>query len=349
MHTCKTFFLNLPLLLKKKSMETKNRNVVYQTASPVTTRVLPFIFRNTQNNSLNVIYIFKTLQYFLRIFGLQKVSISGRKVKKTRGISATYSITLALAIFSVQSYAVYYRTVHYYNSMEFPSILVDLLNLIPSTVTAIVSLIFSATKYQPIFIRLLHNFVSIDHHLNIPLDKVYLILRKKVTIFLTFIIVTSIVTNLYDYFMWKGDTRISMSSVLMTIKELTLLEVSIYFYLIIIRFDNLNVQLKGAKYESPNIYLSEVIKIDRKRNSVIKRMGKIYFEGNEGVRNQENLSRLMIIFDKLADNVNIINSCFGLTVNICFLLWDVVFVIFNECCADVYTNNCLKKVQKRKK
>lgn len=333
-------------------MKTRKGNVV-NTASPMIIGVLPFNLKKKHNklktvNSLNVIHVFESLHYLLRLFGLKKVSISGSKVRKTRRLSAIYSLTLAVVIFSGQIYAVYYRTVKYYDSMQLPSILVDLLNLIPSTVTVLVSLIFSSTKYRIIFVRLFRNFQAIDSHLNIHVDKDYFILKKKITHFLTFIIVTSTIVNVYDYFIWKGDTRISLSTVLMTIKELTLLEASIYFYLIIIRFDDLNLQLETAKYDSPNIYFSEIIvKTELKRDAHIRRVNKMFVEGKEGIENQENLTRLLIIFDKLADNVNIINSCFGLAVSslskilLILLLWYFVTVFLIEVVqVFVYGNLC---------
>lgn len=305
-------------------MKIKNGKVVHQTTSPTITTVISFANKEKPRKTeelKDIIYIFKPIQWVQRGLGLQKVSFNKGQVQKTAKITALYSVVLAITSITLQTFIVAHLIKKHHKFDSAATIAVDLLNLIPVAWCAQLSLFLSGTRYQPLIIRLFNNFQLIDHHLRISLNKKYTSLRKKLFFILFLLITISVISYAYDIMIWHGDIRIFVIPVSSTIMDITLLEVMIYLYLIYTRLGDLNKQLEATKYDATQIFIAEVNKVNYRKKFTISESVEYLERKNARKVNKklcensyDNITRLMMIFDRLADNANIINSCFGVTV-----------------------------------
>lgn len=260
----------------------------------------------------NIFYSLKPFYILLQVFGLSKMNKNPQK--KFCSFVKIYSAFLILMIFGYQWRVLYERFVYYYWKMKVASVIMDLLIMMPVWVSSLYSLSSIIFNNPDRIYRIMNNIKCVDDKLAMNTPENYKKLRLKVTVLLIVIVVGTLLHYLFDFSVWKGDVRISLLFLMQSISELELLDLTLHVYLIYNRMSLINKKLK-YDHSFVTVFIGHEICLV---NNLIERKSNRSSE-------YDKLIELVWLFDRLSDNIDIINSYFGVQVRIflnIFLFYD---------------------------
>lgn len=276
--------------------------------------------RPISNQHVNIFYSLKPFYLFSQVFGLQKMSESVSK--KFRFFSKVYSILLFLLIFSYQWRVLYERFVYYYGKMKIASVIIDLLIMTPVWISSMFSLSLIIFNYPAQIYRAINNIKYVDDNLLMGSPKIFKKLRLKIIISLIVIIIGTILHYAFDFWVWKGDLRISALFLMQCITELELVEITLHIYLI---YDRMNLLNKKLKYDHSFVAVFF-------RNEICSVKNVIEKEVNQ-TSDYNELVKLIWLFDRLSDNIEIFNSYFGVQV----IIYIIIFIIIKNLIKNIFS------------
>lgn len=319
-------------------MSQKEINAILQKQLASVTHVLPkgkedtVSVENVEFEQIDIYYTVKPFYLILSLIGMQKVTFGYEKKIVSNRIKA-YAMALALAVLCVACYIVYERFLSTYPSMSPASVITDLLTIVPMTFSTIVSLLMAVTCNRSMILRTLNNFVIVDKQLAIQGMNIYKPLRTKISVVMFLVIVGTTLQYVYDYYFAKFDFDYAAKVFMIIVKELVILEIALLIYVDATRLDLMNGQLENTKYDNiSKLFNDEVSVKSKKMESIMMKfssqIGAVnYPKETQDEEKIDDLIRLMRVYDRLADNANIVNSCFGIPVNIHEIIYNI-FLMF---------------------
>lgn len=312
-------------MYKNSKFDEKECNTVLQSKLSKITHVHPKEnekdFSKNEPNS-DILDCVRPFFIILQLIGMQQMTFKGREVVPTIWFYKLFSLMVASAILGVQSYVLYTQYTSETEESKTPAAVVtELLKVIPPSISAIICLGFSATSYQNMIIRVLNNYKIVDKQLVIQNSNIYIPMRNKIIVFVTGMLLLAILMNGFDFWVNKYRLKTIVISLVISLNEFVLLEVCILLYIVTTRLDVLNTQLNSTKYDASKLFNNEVSIINNRKDLIM--MSMVDNLGNMNTKNKKNLPdeeqlddviRLMKVYDRLADNANIVNSCFGIPV-----------------------------------
>lgn len=311
-------------MYKNSKLDEKECNTVLQNKLSKITHVQPKEhekeFSKNEPNS-DIFDSVRPFFFILQLLGMQQMTFKGREIIPTRWYYKLYSLMVAAAIFGAQSYVLYTQYTGETESKTPAAVVTELLKLIPPSISAVICLAFSATSYQNMIIRVLNNYKIVDKQLVIQNSNIYKPMRNKIIVFVTGMLLLAILMNGFDFWVNAYLVKVIVISLVISLNEFILLEVCILLYIVTTRLDVLNTQLNATKYDASKLFNNEVSIINKRKDlimmSMVDNLGNMNAQNHKNLPDEEQLDdviRLMKVYDRLADNANIVNSCFGIPV-----------------------------------
>lgn len=332
-------------------MSQKEINSILQKQLATITNVLPkekedavsVDDNSIEYEQIDIYYAVKPFYLILSLIGMQKVTFSNEKKIVSKNIKV-YATAIALAVLCVACFIIYKRFLNTYPNMSPASVITDLLTIVPMTFSTIVSLLMAVTCNRGMILRTLNNFIIVDKQLTVQGTNIYKPLRTKILVVMFLVIVGTTLQYVYDYFFAKFDVDYGAKVFMVIVKELVILEIVLLIYVDATRLDIMNVQLENTKYDISKLFNDEVSVKSKKMESIVMKfstkVGAINYPKTEAQDEEkiDDLIKLMRVYDRLADNANIVNSCFGIPVN--SFMYLIIYNIFQYSLDNIFQLLC---------
>lgn len=265
------------------------------------------------SNKFDITNVYKSLQGFLFLFGHQKFSFQGDKIKTISNGAKIYPFLLWIIIFGL-----YYKGTldsHERNTNKSMSSASHVMSFMSAT-------IFASSIYSSVFkncrtnLKLVQNIVYLDNALRIPVCWYKKIgFRVKCSLFF-FVIYTAFIAAC-DIALWyeRMDSRLYVLYILMMAGDLIIFQYLFDVWIIANRMKILTKQI--VILVMPLLRCEGNVNIDfltehLTENDPKKISGKLKKGVSESF--EVGIIRLMSVYDKLADNICIINNTYGVQV-----------------------------------
>lgn len=265
------------------------------------------------SNKFDITNVFKSLHGFLFLFGHQKFSFQGGKIRTLSNKAKIYPFLVWIFIISL-----------YYNgTMDSKERNINKSMSSSSHVISFISAtIFISSIYSSVFkncqtnLKFVQNIVYLDNALRIPIwwyKKTVL----RIKLFLFLFVIYGVFIAACDIALWydRMDSRLYVLYILTVTGDLIIFQYLLDVWIIVNRMKILINQLVILimpllcnKYNVNVDYLTEHYTEDdpKKINEIMKK--------NVGECFEVGIIRLMSVYDKLADNISIMNNSYGVQV-----------------------------------
>ncbi|XP_077297710.1 gustatory receptor 22a [Arctopsyche grandis] len=259
-------------------------------------------------------YALKPFAPFYLAFGLLKLTSNGKKYKQTNAVVKIYSFVLSFLLSAWVVYVVIERYQKNVNRHGNESALLDLLSFVPPLLTGVITIVVSASIGPEMIVKYFENLNVIDGSLCVLKKAMYRRLRVKhalIQIFFMLLTIAGYVNDTVSKF--RSSTTLWYTTTL--ILDLLCIEFIVYVSTLKIRLKMVNEKLKSF-YEQ---MLNESVLISMSRISSIYRSSMSLFGQSEKAKlpvssDNDTITILTHIYEKIADNTYILNSFYGLPI-----------------------------------
>lgn len=276
----------------------------------------------------SALFSYKPLNYLLILYGMQKVTFTGRKVVPVGWFSKLFTTILALSVFFLNGWIKYDLIGKEGKHWPIIATVIDLLGSIVASIGATLSALLSVYLISPFIHRAFKGFISVDEKLGINKKAYYLHFKRRIILFEILYLLFAIMYLAYQYYvgidLWWTGIQISLVSMIDNIMIIELIDFSVIVWFVVSRFNVYNKQMSDFISSFSQSEIKNISENQNKLSNTEKPM-EIWSTFNISViptikENQENdkneiLLKFMRIFDELADIVYIISSCFGVNVS----------------------------------
>lgn len=268
------------------------------------------------HDNLNIHYALKPLNFFFSFIGIQNYSYKSNKVSTKTALSKSYSLLLLFGLNVFFMYLMATQLSFYTETLSLSLIFFDDSAYFLSILTANLAISCPVFYTTGILVKYLENVESIDKHLCIPTGY-YMKMRKWITVVTLLISSYISFVILFDLFATNSylQTYYSTLYIALAIVDIFIFQYALHIWMVIFRMRALVSQL--ACSNKPLLHKTDCVDFSPNNlvyNSCWIKMNNLLTKCNVNYDFDATVPRLMIIYDKLADNVDIINSFYGLQV-----------------------------------
>lgn len=270
---------------------------------------------------LNVLHFTKPFNFVFLLFGIQRSSYDQNKISPRTDGSKVYGF---LFIIFVTALSVYGFTVKINRQLEEPilsSNVTQNIGLLFLCCTGILSLIISNFVSSKLSIDHFYNIVYIDRQLGLP-QECYVRKRVLLAFFSFFLYLITVLVG--DFVAWyDSDICTYVSAYInMWVLDLIAFQYLVDIWIVTFRLRILVAQLVWCN--NVKLYVKEDSDVDFDPHNMIyikswKQIKGVVSKSNIWDSFGDRILRLTSVYDKLADNVDIINTTYGIQVNIIFI------------------------------
>lgn len=271
--------------------------------------------KNVQSLDLTIHYALKPVIYLGFIFGIDKYSYKGLKVVPRTMGSKAYSWFLLCLLIGVYIHVIKSKVDAKYD-LDL-SVIIDNLAYTMAVFSAVTSIVCSLFFAAPSTVNYLNNIECIDKFLDLP-PECFVKMRTNVVLILFLLLSYLSSVVLADAFTWFGGIFNKMSCIYLSMFVMDFLMFQYVLDIWIVTFRlralvSLLICSKSLSIQIPNIDFSLQDLGFTKRWS---EMNRYLRRTNNSSKYDEVINELPSIYDKLSDNVDVINSSYGIQVNI---------------------------------
>lgn len=282
---------------------------------------------------MNIHYALTPVNYFFSFCGIQSYSNKKNKVSTKTRFSKAYPVFLACGIFVSFAFQIIIKMLIEVKLSMSAIAITDNLTYFFLVFTALCSLTCPVFGSSRLAMKYFDNIECVDKLLDLP-PECYEAMRKMIRIYLLFV-VYSVITVSLDFIAWYGPLSFYYITMYIAffIVDFLIFQYALYVWIIIFRMRALVSQLI---YSDSQLHKTDCIDFSPNNNMFVdcwNKMNKLVLKCNVPYDFNARLLKLMMIYDKLADNVEIINSSYGLQVNylyIYFYLMNATYAIHNK-------------------
>lgn len=260
----------------------------------------------------DLFYALKPFSPVYMFFGLLKLRTNGQKFKEISPYIKIYSFVLCFLLTVWQVIVIIERYKNVVGDRGNEAALLDLLSFVPPLFTASISILISASIGSEMIVKFYENLEKIDESLSISRMDVYKKLRiKHAVLQLCFLLFT--LTGLFHDITKFWSATVLWYTVALII-DLICIEFVVYVSTMKMKLRLVNDKLKDfyseMSHESVLISMSKISSIYRTSVSLYTHSGKPKKQNND-----DPITHLTNIYEKIADNAYILNSFYGLPVS----------------------------------
>lgn len=286
----------------------------------INTNKISDIEKNTKKDFVNTI---QPMTFISSLVGLKKVKLSFGKYETIGRSDKAYIILFSVLLSSYYIYIQYGRFMEFVDKEGFSIGIIDALTGAGSIFTSLF-IIFISSYFSPDLIKEFYeNIEIIDELLSIDKSKLHGNLRKILFLIESIFFGVISLQSIQNYIYKNHDIGFYMYYLLITVIGFSNMEYIVYVYLLKIRVENLNLNLKklDLEYDMENhlvtIFTNDFFSLNRTnkikstlsdKKLVLNKVQYIYAHVND------HISKSMKVYDKIADNVLMLNNSFGVTV-----------------------------------
>lgn len=273
----------------------------------------------------DVFYVYKSNNYLNKLFGLQKITYDGKTHKAIGGFTKLYALLIISLIITERYFLL--GDMKKRESVQSIVVVMDILSIVSTSVTTIVSVLISAFLVSPFMIRALQGFSPIDDKLGIRGNQNYIYLRRRIMLAQFVLLTIAVLQVIYEGYVgveqWSSDYRYIAFHLVDLCVYVQMFDFATVIWIVVTRFKIFNSQLAAVVNDE-----TELEKISNDEMPLIlnelasnKVSGfslstKSYIQLKYNQNNKyQNLMRLMKVFDELADIANIVSSSYGPSVS----------------------------------
>lgn len=283
-------------------------------------------YKNESANNYNINYSVKPLYFMLILFGMNKFVYKGNEIVKIGLTSKLYSLVCSASVMACGIFTTYVLLM--YRGASYPKIVMVIYTLahVTSTLTSSTGIFKSSFTNSKKIYKMMVNVAEIDKKLDIRGRSNYERLRYFIIVLQLFYVLINVLHYVYEDYC-DLDTGIGKISLILehTTNALTLLQLvdfSTNLWINVTRYKILNDKLK--------IVLTDVQKLSDEKTtfddhdsqtdnkkievfSIENKMEKLNNNNDQDI--YDRVLYIMKVFDTIADNIQILNSCYGFTVS----------------------------------
>lgn len=270
--------------------------------------------KNMQSHELSIHYALKPVIFLGFIFGIDKYSYRSLKIVPKTAASKVYSWFLLCLIIALYIRAINLKLQDKHDT-TFPLILDHLANIM-TVFSAITSIVFSLFFAGPSTVNYFTNIERIDRLLGLPSE---CFVKMRTNVILILFLLLSYVSSVLvaDALTWDGGIIITMSAmyVSMCVMDFFMFQYVLDIWIVTYRLRamvSLLIYSKNLRTEKANVDLSP---LDLGSTKSWSETNWYLCRRNNSTNYDETIYKLTSIYDKLADNVDLINSSYGFQVN----------------------------------
>lgn len=278
-------------------------------------------FMASQNMSeictkLNMHHVLTPVNYFFLVFGIQTYSYKGNKVLPKTTFSKAYSLLFSSVINIAFLYLISVKIGSDAESSTLKITFTDNISYFFGIFSVTSSLYIPVFSSSQLALKYMNNVEYIDNLLDLP-QECYTTWRKLITGASLLLFAYICLANLLDIVAWYDSQ--SMSNIAMYIAMFTfdflVFQYVVYIWMITIRMRALNSLLLCSRKQLNNINSVDFSSTNIMRIGSCKKMNDLMIRSSANYEFGGKALMLITIYDKLADNIDIINSSFGLQVH----------------------------------
>lgn len=268
--------------------------------------------KNVKSLEVDIHYALKPVIFLCFIFGINKYSYKNLKIVPITLGSKAYSWFILCLIMALCIYVIKFKldTVHDMNLLS----IIDNLAYTTTVLSAISSIVFSLFFSAPSSVKYLNNIECIDKLLDLPAE---CFIKMRTNVVLMMLLLCSYVSSVVaaDALAWLGaiTSRMSAMYISMFVIDFLVFQYVLDIWIVTFRLraiDSLLICSKSLSIQKANVDFSPQCLGSTKSWSEMNR----YLRRRNNSAYDETINRLTSIYDKLADNVEVINSSYGFQV-----------------------------------
>lgn len=249
------------------------------------------------------------------LFGLSKLRSDGQKFKQINPYIKIYSFVLCFLLIVWEVIVIIDRYKSIFSDRGNEAALLDLLSFVPPLFTASISILISASIGSEMIVKFYENVEMIDGSLSVFKMKEYKKLRIQHALLQLFFLCFTLI-GFFRYIINLTSAIILWYTVALTI-DLMCIEFVVYVSTMKMKLRLVNEKLKEFYSQMSN----ESVLISMSKISSIYRTPVSLYTNNEKLKtpkqnnNNDPITHLTNIYEKIADNAYILNSFYGLPVS----------------------------------
>lgn len=270
--------------------------------------------RDSHKNPLHIAYVFKSLHLVFMAFGLQKISFVGNNIIPMTNRAKMYPFILLGFLIWLYCYSIFHKFQTFKKTEKSISGSSHIITVNILLITA-ASIYSSAIKNSCIYFKLTQNIQYLDEKLQIP-SAWYVKIRHKVKIIFFFYMLYFAYISLWDEAVWKFKKNLHFHTtlILMFCKDLIMFQYLFDVWIVVDRLNVLTYQLIDLVQpilQQEDVALEIDVYFSKKYRYKSDEISENKFAEE---RFEDGIKRLMSVYDKLADNIGVINSFYGVQV-----------------------------------
>lgn len=266
--------------------------------------------------NLDMHYVLTPVNYFFSAFGLQNYSYNGNTVLPKTAFSKAYSLLIASIINVIFLYLISVKIGSDAESSTLKITFTDNISYFFGIFSVTSSLYIPVFSSSQLAVKYMNNVQYIDSLLDIP-QECYTTWRKLITGASLLLFVYICLANLLDIVAWydsQSTSNIAMYIAIYTY-DFLVFQYVVYIWMITIRMRALNSLLICSSKQ-----LNKTNSVDFSSTNIMhigccNGMNELMVKSSANYSCGVKVLILITVYDKLADNVDIMNSLFGLQVN----------------------------------
>lgn len=320
-------------------MKSKEESSLFRKSDTKRSNSIKYI-KNESEYNYNINYSVKPLNLMLMLFGMNKFMYKGNEIVKIGLLSKLYSLICTLFVISSGVSTTYVMLMN--REDPYPKIVMVIYTLgyVTSTLTSSTGIFKSAFTNSKNIFKMMLNIAEIDKKLGIRERNNYKRLRFLIIVLQLFYVLINILHYLYDdYCDLESDTGkifLVFEHITNALTLLQLVDFSVNLWINVTRYKILNDKLKivladvhkmSDEITSFGDYDSQTKNI--KVFNIEDKMEKLHNKSDTNQNIYDRILYIMKIFDMIADNIQILNSCYGFTVSILNFFFHIIKLKFS--------------------
>lgn len=264
----------------------------------------------------NIHHVLAPVNYFFLVFGLQTYSYKGNTVLPKTTLNKAYGLLLSCIINVVFLYLIIVKIENDAESSTLKITFTDNISYFFGIFSVTSSLCIPVFSSSQLALRYMNNVEYIDNLLDLP-QECYTTWRKSITSASLILFVYICLANVLDIVAWydsQSTSNIAMYIAIYTF-DFLVFQYVVYIWMITIRMRALNSLLLCSSKQLNKNNSVDFSCTNMMRIGCCIEMTELLKKSNPNFEFGVKVLMYITIYDKLADNVDILNSAFGIQVN----------------------------------